>query len=135
MTLMVIPVVSGGILGQEGIGGKYLEGLLINEIINYARERHKLRLLRTGVRLPSAPPLFQRNIMRITESKLRRILRKVITESLGGMSPEEQMQFEAWIDDGNAYEKSPGVWVEQTTQYRTEMSYEELQNFFISEYL
>ena len=73
--------------------------------------------------------------MRITESKLRRILRKVITESLGGMSPEEQMQFEAWIDDGNAYEKSPGVWVEQTTQYRTEMSYEELQNFFISEYL
>lgn len=59
MTPMVIPVVSGGILGQEGIGGKYLEGLLINEIINYARKRHKLRLLRTWVRLPTAPPLYQ----------------------------------------------------------------------------
>lgn len=59
MTLMVIPVVSGGILGQEGIGGKYLEGLLINEIINYARERHKLRLLRTPVRSRPAPPLFK----------------------------------------------------------------------------
>ena len=57
MTTMVTPVVSGGIFGQEGIGGKNLEGLLINEIINYARERHKLRLLRTRVRLPPAPPL------------------------------------------------------------------------------
>ena len=60
MTPMVIPVVSGGILGQEGIGGKYLEGLLINEIINYARERHKLRLLRTGVSKPPGSTTLSR---------------------------------------------------------------------------
>ena len=96
--------------------------------------------------------------MRITESKLRQIIRRTIRESwteeqapglrvnpnlvgpvdrasMGSMTPEEQMEFEAWIEDGNAYEKRPGVWVEQSTQYRKEMSYEELEDFYMSEYL
>ena len=57
-----------------------MDSLLIDDIINYACERHKLRLLRTRVRLPPAPPLM-RIKMKTTIPKLRRMIRKVITES------------------------------------------------------
>ena len=59
--------------------------MLINDIINYACERHKLRLLRTWVRLPSAPPLnFRENTMKISKRQLKQIIRKTIKESFSG---------------------------------------------------
>ena len=35
----------------------------------------------------------------------------------------------------DAVEKAPGVWVEQTTQYRKEFTFDELKLFFKQEYL
>jgi len=64
---------------------KNLEGLLINEIINYARERHKLRLLRTRVRLPAAPP-FNYHLkgykMKISKRQLKRIISEAISNQM-----------------------------------------------------
>ena len=58
-----------------------MDSLLIDDIINYACERHKLRLLRTWVRLPPAPPLYdeEKDTMRITMRQLRRIIRESLS--------------------------------------------------------
>jgi len=42
--------------------------------------------------------------------------------------------FKEWILDGNATEVEPGIWLEQTTQWRKKFNYEELQKFFKKEY-
>ena len=59
--------------------------------------------------------------------------RKLISESI--LDNFELEDFNAWIEDGNAYEAEEGVWVEQTTQFRKKFTYEELQLFFKREYL
>ena len=54
-----------------------MDSLLIDDIINYACERHKLRLLRTRVRLPPAPPLTPKgNTMKLSKRQLKRIIRE-----------------------------------------------------------
>ena len=74
--------------------------------------------------------------MKITKRQLRNTIRAVLKESMGDILTGIELEdFEAWIDDGNAYEKSPGVWVEQTTQYRKEFTSDELKLFFKREYL
>lgn len=40
-----------------------------------------------------------------------------------------------WIAEGNACEVRPGVWKEQTTQWKKEFTYLELQEFFKREYM
>ena len=74
--------------------------------------------------------------MKITERQLRSTIRKVLQESMGDiLTSDELVDFEAWIEDGNAFEKAPDVWVEQTTQYRIEFTLDELKMFFKREYL
>ena len=74
--------------------------------------------------------------MKITKRQLRNTIRKVLQENMGDiLAGYELADFEAWIDDGNAYEKAPGIWVEQTTQYRKEFTLDELKLFFKQEYL
>jgi hypothetical protein len=51
------------------------------------------------------------------------------------LSAAQLRDFKEWIDDGNATEIEPGIWLEQTTQWRTKFNYEELQKFFKKEYL
>jgi hypothetical protein len=51
------------------------------------------------------------------------------------LSAAQLKDFKQWILDGNATEVEPGVWLEQTTQWRKKFNYEELQNFFKREYL
>jgi hypothetical protein len=46
----------------------------------------------------------------------------------------EMKLFKEWIADGNALENEKGVWLEQTTQYRKKVTYEELQRFFKKEF-
>jgi DNA repair protein RadC len=47
----------------------------------------------------------------------------------------ETKLFNDWIEDGNAFKNDKGVWLEQTTQYNKNFTYDELQNFFKREYL
>lgn len=44
-------------------------------------------------------------------------------------------RFKAWIKDGNATEIEPNVWLEQSTQYDKEFTFNELQKFFKKEYI
>ena len=74
--------------------------------------------------------------MKLTERQLRNTIRKVLQENMSDiLTGYELADFQAWIDDGNAIEKAPGVWVEQTTQYRKEFTFDELKLFFKQEYL
>ena len=50
------------------------------------------------------------------------------------LDADELKQFTEWIEDGNAFEKEKGVWVEQTTQYRKKFTKNELQKFFKREF-
>jgi hypothetical protein len=51
------------------------------------------------------------------------------------LNATQMRQFKAWIKDGNATEVEPGLWLEQSTQYKKQFDYEELQKFFKREYL
>lgn len=51
------------------------------------------------------------------------------------LSPDELEDFDVWIEDGNAMKRKNGKWIEQTTQWRKEFTYDELQKFFKREYL
>ena len=51
------------------------------------------------------------------------------------MTKSEHESFQLWIKCGNAFQIRNGVWVEQTTQYDKEFTFEELKKFFIKEYL
>ena len=49
---------------------------------------------------------------------------------------EDELQlFHEWIEDGNAFEKENGIWVEQLTQYRRRFTFDQLQEYFKNEYL
>ena len=63
-----------------------MDSLLIDDIINYACERHKLRLLRTRVRLPPAPPLKRNTSM----------MRPPINPETGKLSKRGDVVFEVW---------------------------------------
>jgi hypothetical protein len=62
-------------------------------------------------------------------------MEKDIVMSTGGiLSKEDKKKFNAWIEDGNAIEVKPGIWVEQTTQYSKRFTLDELKEFFKREF-
>ena len=58
-----------------------------------------------------------------------------VNEKKDILSSDELEDFKAWIDDGNAMKRKNGKWIEQTTQWRKEFTYDELQKFFKREFL
>ena len=52
----------------------------------------------------------------------------------GLLNNSEESDFNKWIEDGNAFEQSDNVWVEQTTQYRKQFTLDELKTFFKKEF-
>ena len=52
----------------------------------------------------------------------------------GLLNKSEESDFNEWIEDGNAFEQSDNVWVEQTTQYRKKFTLNELKKFFKKEF-
>jgi hypothetical protein len=52
----------------------------------------------------------------------------------GLLNKSEESDFNKWIEDGNAFEQSDNVWVEQTTQYRKQFTLDELKTFFKKEF-
>tara|TARA_B110000503_G_scaffold137614_1_gene222155 strand:+ start:2104 stop:5778 length:3675 start_codon:yes stop_codon:yes gene_type:complete len=57
-----------------------------------------------------------------------------IYEGGGLLDKSEESDFNEWIEDGNAFEQSDNVWVEQTTQYRKKFTLNELKKFFKKEF-
>lgn len=52
----------------------------------------------------------------------------------GLLNKSEESDFNEWIEDGNAFEQSDNVWVEQTTQYGKKFTLNELKKFFKKEF-
>jgi len=50
------------------------------------------------------------------------------------LNKTQMRRFLSWIKQGNAVEIKPNVWLEQTTQYRQEFTYNQLQQYFKKEY-
>lgn len=48
---------------------------------------------------------------------------------------EHQKEFDKWVDDGNAVKIGPDTWLEQTTQWKKKFTTEELETFFIKEFI
>lgn len=72
----------------------------------------------------------------LEDSTGKRLLSEsLITEKKSILSSDEESDFVEWIEDGNAMLKKNGKWIEQTTQWRKEFTFDELKKFFKREYL
>jgi hypothetical protein len=61
--------------------------------------------------------------------------KKQLAAGMKILNAAQMRQFKAWIKDGNATEVEPGLWLEQSTQYKKQFDFNELQKFFKREYL
>jgi hypothetical protein len=127
----------------KGYGFDEKRGVYIFVVDNYERLRDMKNLLKGLSETPRGKDMRYYNAAQkherayLPKRKTVRTYTKKKTLAAGKkiLSAAQLKDFKEWILDGNATEVEPGVWLEQTTQWRKKFNYEELQKFFKREYL
>lgn len=129
----------------KGYGFDEKRGVYIFVVDNYERLRDMKNLLKGLSEKRPGPK--DRNFYNASEKWERAYLpkrkttartytkKKTLAAGKKILNAAQLKHFKEWILDGNATEVEPGVWLEQTTQWRKKFNYEELQKFFKREYL